>query len=73
MSFSTQLRVSKFEILHDLEKGILVRIAGSHTDINAANTDPDLSSDFEQLQPDGMALGLVEGNDIPHPGVWGGP
>jgi hypothetical protein len=58
MSFSAQLRVSEFEILHDLEKGVLVRIAGSHADNNTANTDANPRSNLEQLQPDGMALGL---------------
>ena len=58
--YSAQLWVSKFEILHDLEKGVLVRIAGSHADNNAANTDANPRSNLEQLQPDGMALGLGE-------------
>ena len=47
-----------FEIPHDLEKGVLVRIAGSHADINPANTDTNSRTDLKQLQPDGMALVL---------------
>ena len=58
--FSAQLWIGEFEILHDLEKGVLVRIAGSHTDNNPANTDANSCADLEQLQPDGMALGLGE-------------
>jgi hypothetical protein len=44
-----------FEILHDLEESVLVRISGSHADNNTANTNANSCSDFEQLQPDGMA------------------
>jgi len=58
--FSAQLWVSKFEILHDLEKGVFVWTAGSHTNNNSANTDANSRSDFEQLQPNGMTLSLGE-------------
>ena len=57
---SAQLWVRTFQVREDLEVALLIWIAGGYTLVNAPDANAHLSADLQQLQPNGVTLGLGE-------------